>query len=390
MYVVFTITTVASVNSEIQKRLEKIQKKKIFDVCRSSPIIKNIGKSILSQRRKISRKVWPSSWSSGKKLSQPYEPASKITDSALENLKPVIKSDQPYFAWIGYMEPHSIPDPPQEYINKFHDENFSRDDIYDLWKRWRRKRPRLWDESENVKKDQILDSSEIEAIEEYYQAQVRYLDDNLRRLISSLDRIGNLDETVILFTSDHGEEFFDHGDLGHRQKLYDELIHVPLIAFSTGDFLTNREFSGLISTLDIAPTVTDLINITPSVQWQGSSFADSLSGGGYNRDHVISELSHRGDEGYGGDIKPSQIVISIRSSNWKYILNRQKRAAELYEIKSDERESQNVIDEYPEVSAEMDQVIKNRLRSISPRAVENVNITDEIRRQMEELGYIGE
>jgi len=125
------------------------------------------------------------------------------------------------------MEPHGPYLPPEEILESFDTGGFTLSDVDELWDRWFAERPELGGDSTDT-----FSAEEREALELFYLAQARYLDRELRRLDDFVEREIGYDDATLLFTSDHGEEFFEHGDLAHRPKLIDELLHVPLIAYS--------------------------------------------------------------------------------------------------------------------------------------------------------------
>jgi arylsulfatase A-like enzyme len=95
-----------------------------------------------------------------------------------------------------------------------------------------------------------------------YDQNLRYVDDELSALLGDLG-----DEATVFLFADHGEEFFDHGDLEHGHTLYDELLRVPLIVKSPG--LAARRVSGSVSLMDVAPTLLDLAGYSPDLLGEG-------------------------------------------------------------------------------------------------------------------------
>jgi arylsulfatase A-like enzyme len=90
-----------------------------------------------------------------------------------------------------------------------------------------------------------------------YEAEVMSVDDDLRSLFEQLDRRGVLDQTLVMITADHGEEFLDHGFMGHSKTLYNEVIRVPLIIALPGQ-RTRIDVHAPVSLVDLAPTLLDL------------------------------------------------------------------------------------------------------------------------------------
>lgn len=106
----------------------------------------------------------------------------------------------------------------------------------------------------------------------WYDASLRALDDNLGRLVAGLEKLGLSQDVVIAFTSDHGEEFFDHGRSFHGQSVFGELTHVPLVLWRGGK-LGPRRVEETVQTVDVMPTLLDLAGIEPPPTVDGRSLA---------------------------------------------------------------------------------------------------------------------
>ncbi len=106
----------------------------------------------------------------------------------------------------------------------------------------------------------------------WYDASLRALDDNLGRLVAGLERLGLSQEVLLAFTSDHGEEFFDHGRSFHGQSVFGELTHVPLVLWQGGK-LEPRRVIETVQTVDVMPTLLDLAGIESPPGIDGRSLA---------------------------------------------------------------------------------------------------------------------
>ena len=114
----------------------------------------------------------------------------------------------------------------------------------------------------------------VEYFKALYDASIRYLDDRLRQLFSDLENSGLAGETTVIFTSDHGEEFFEHGHLVHTQ-IYPECLHIPLLVVHPGQQHGLR-IGNLVQTIDFAPTIYDLAGIAPPEKLSGQSLKPLL------------------------------------------------------------------------------------------------------------------
>jgi len=125
-----------------------------------------------------------------------------------------------------------------------------------------------------------LRDAPVEAIPYYralYDASVRYMDDVVAHFFAELERLGLADETVVVFTSDHGEEFLEHGRLVHTQP-YPESLRIPLVVVLP-DLARGRRVQTIAETIDFLPTLAELAGVEPPPALSGESLAGVLAGG---------------------------------------------------------------------------------------------------------------
>jgi arylsulfatase A-like enzyme len=107
-------------------------------------------------------------------------------------------------------------------------------------------------------------SNSAPGLRDLYDAQVGYMDDQLRPLFAALRARGLLDNSIVVFTADHGEEIFEHGRYGHGGTLYEEVVRVPLLVWDSAG--TRGRVDAPVSLVDVAPTVLDRVGLpVPSV-----------------------------------------------------------------------------------------------------------------------------
>lgn len=120
-----------------------------------------------------------------------------------------------------------------------------------------------------------------------YDGSIRYADSVLRGFFAELDRLGLTDEVAVVVTSDHGEEFLEHGRLAHTQ-VYDETLHVPLLVIHPG--VTPRRVPALVQGIDLFPTLLELAGVGVPEHASGRSLVPHLRGGGPpSRAHAYAE-----------------------------------------------------------------------------------------------------
>ena len=139
-------------------------------------------------------------------------------------------AERPFFLYLHYMDPHSPYLPPVPYQNHFDPEyrgtilGTSHEQIFRI-----------------LAGEETATARDIEHLIAQYDGEILYLDQALRTLFSALRAEGYLENTLILFTADHGEEFWDHGKLFHGYTLYQEQLHVPLFVWGEGLRVQGRQ-----------------------------------------------------------------------------------------------------------------------------------------------------
>ena len=108
----------------------------------------------------------------------------------------------------------------------------------------------------------------MDLIEAMYDGEIRFTDDTLSKTFAVLQEISFFDNYMVVITSDHGEEFGEHGGLSHTVKLYDEMLHVPLIVVGS-DVQGGRVDDRMASSIDILPTVLNYVGIDTDIALQG-------------------------------------------------------------------------------------------------------------------------
>lgn len=127
-----------------------------------------------------------------------------------------------------------------------------------------------------------LDAADASHLSDLYDAGIRQMDTELERFLGNLERKGLLDETLVILTSDHGEEFLDHGLFLHGANLYEETVRVPLILRGPGVPAGTR-FDATASLVDVTPTAMALLGLPPpddvdgvdlSLAWRAPELVD--------------------------------------------------------------------------------------------------------------------
>jgi arylsulfatase A-like enzyme len=199
-----------------------------------------------------------------------------------------------------------------------------------------------------------FEDGDDQIISELYDENVKRLDDDIALLVKRLKELKLSDRTLLIITSDHGEELLDHGFVGHAStslnaKLYDEIIHIPLIFFLP-NYLTPKTICKQVQQIDIFPTILDILNINIPDALQGHSMLDLMK----CERPVWSELaiSETNKGGYQSTEEMKDIILtSLRTPEWKLICtdNKGVMGYELYHLIDDPGEKDNVYKDHPDV-----------------------------------------
>jgi arylsulfatase A-like enzyme len=171
-----------------------------------------------------------------------------------------------------------------------------------------------------------------------YGGAVRQVDASIGRLREALVAAGVADDTAVVVTGDHGEEFMEHGNLAHYPKLYDDLVHVPLVVSVPG-MEGGRHVEAPVGLDAIPPTVCDLLGVDPPDAWRGTSLRPALTGDGSPDGAPIVSVTVR-DESVTTQPIPRRLddgdlYASARTREWTYIENTATGETELYHRGSD-------------------------------------------------------
>ncbi len=273
--------------------------------------------------------------------------ARRLNEQLLE-WKDEILGAEPFFLYLHYMDPH---------------EPYER---HDEW---------LPEGAPPVPEDRMTDRAA-------YRSEIRNVDENLRAIFDEL-QLG--EETLVLVTADHGQEFLDHGRTGHKWTLYSELTHVPLIVRLGTDGPRGRSAAN-VGNIDLLPTLRQVLDAPPSDQDRGSS----LMAYAESEDRGPRELYSMRTDMYGP--RPRELR-SIVLGRYKLIVNEDNGQQKLFDLEVDPGETKNLVIERPEVvrslqaklDAQRDRAARELLTESSDRRLDAAEIE-----QLKMLGYTGD
>jgi len=228
-----------------------------------------------------------------------------------------------------------------------------------------------------------LDQRDAWNLIDRYAAGIRQMDDDIARLVRTVEEEDRLDEILLVLTSDHGEEFLDHGGVLHGRTQYDEVLRVPLILRGPG-VPTGVRLDEPVSLVDVVPTVLSLLGVRApeivdgldlSLRWR-----DAPRGAPMRRP-LFGEADFNNAE--------QDITRSVRLGGYKMILDRSTGETALYELATDPRETRDVQAEHGEFAALLRTKLEEFMRSETVGAARDPQgeLPPEKAEQLRALGY---
>jgi arylsulfatase A-like enzyme len=312
---------------------------------------------------------------SGQSLSPYEEQAGNLNATLLSWIDAA--PGKPFFAYVHYMETHTPLVPPPPYDTVFDPDLAAgpRPD-YPVYKRG----------ILPFSPGPALPDAELKGLIALYDGTIAYFDHELARLLDALDERGLGRNTLIVITADHGEEFHDHGGWGHGISLYEELIHVPLIAWCPGHLPAGVRIDDPVRHVDIMPTLLGAAGAGDDPRYadlEGRNLWPALAEGAEfgPRIEVFAECS-RGDE----------VIRALRVGDEKLIdaLSGGRERVMLFDLATDPLEREDLSAERPdERNALTAWATDIQARALSKKkASEQKTIDEGTKETLRALGYI--
>ena len=178
----------------------------------------------------------------------------------------------PFFLHVHVMQPHAPYDAIEPWASEFSPD-------YPAGGKYSQGVPIevLWDAKQHA--EVSIEPEDLRRMRALYASEVRQMDEQIGRILAQLESAGLAASTLVAVVADHGEEFLEHGNLGHAETLYDELVHVPLLLRFPGRIAPQTLVSEQMQLLDLAPTLLDLAGVDPLPSARGFSWSGRLARG---------------------------------------------------------------------------------------------------------------
>ena len=224
-----------------------------------------------------------------------------------------------------------------------------------------------------------LSEEDLRRLIALYDAGIRELDHNIGLFLGALESRGLLGDTIVIVTSDHGEEFLDHGGVLHGQTLYDELIRIPLIMAGPGvpeGNLVEKQ----VQAIDIMPTILDLCDVRIPPEAQGRSLVPLIR----DRDAEWTELAFIEADWRN---RKHDIKRAVRTGRYKLYYDRLTGSEELYDLAADPGEKRNILETHPEVAERLRKQLKEWMATERGEPVP-IKLDAKARERLQALGYL--
>ncbi len=274
------------------------------------------------------------------------------------------QSKAPLFLQIGFPGPHPPFDPTERWLNHYKDINIPVPNVTEA--ELAAQPPAHAAYRDNIVKynqDAVAwkynpTKEELLRVRRHYAANTSMIDEKIGIILDTLEKRGLLKNSIIVFTSDHGEALGDHG---HIQKwtMYDVSVKVPLLVWSPDKVKGGRRSDALLQLMDIAPTILEYLSIPIPENWQARSFKRVLDSGDplEIRDAVYSELTR-------GHIQTaSEFICMRREKRWKLVWYLGEKEGELYDLHSDPDELINLwnMEKYSAIRKDQENLIQEEM-----------------------------
>lgn len=300
-------------------------------------------------------------------------PAQQIVDLFNEFL--VAKSGKKFFAYLHFMEPHVPYYAPEEYNLKFVDPAY--EGVIDK---------NQFDKFKEVRSGLLkLSNKEKRHVVDLYDAEIRYADENIKRMFEKLEELNLQQNTIVVIMSDHGEEFWDHNGYEHGHTMYKELLHVPLIIINP-KIQRPKRIKQVVRLIDVYPTLMDILGFNTQNEFMGQNLAKIMYSY-YERNLKLLAFS----EGllYGPEKK------SIQSEHFKLIKKMKDNSLEFYELENDSKELHDLagidkLDKESHVNFKLFQEYLKEYGEAKSSHYESsqVELDEETINQLKALGYV--
>jgi arylsulfatase A-like enzyme len=313
--------------------------------------------------------------------------------------------DQPFFAFLHVFDPHDPYEPYRPYDSMWADASKKDEHVRHLQEVRKFIKEPLRQLFGMPSRDELVEAkldpdAYVSHDRDWYDGSIRAMDVEVGRLVETLRNLGLEENTLIVFLSDHGEEFLEHGRMFHGQSVYGELTQVPLFLRWPAGLPKGRVVDEVVQSLDVMPTLLELSGLPAPEGIQGQSLTPLMREAGDGRNWkprpAITEKAITDQQAPGPPPHDTEIY-AINDGQWKLVHNRARPRGgpefELYDFVKDPLNKTDVAAEHPEVVARLAKALEGWRQMAAAARLESdteatKTLSPEQLQRLRSLGYV--
>lgn len=254
-----------------------------------------------------------------------------IADRTLEFIN-ARDTERPFFAWMSFIKPHHPFDPPAPFDQKYDPEDINLPEPQTGWEQ----KPLLvshGDPRQTFFDTRDMAEADLRRIATLYYGSIEHIDVQVGRVLDNLKEAGLIENTLIVFTSDHGDYLGQYGMFLKKPNMpYDALAKVPLLISGAG-VSRSAQTDALVSLVDLAPTFTQIAGADTLRGVQGDNLSEILSGENNDTEHEAIFCESEFD------------LLGVITRSHKSIYDPHRKITEVYDRRTDTLEENNIADQ---------------------------------------------
>jgi arylsulfatase A-like enzyme len=294
-------------------------------------------------------------------LDENVKTAREYTDRYLDWLDD--HRDVPSFAFVQMMDPHDPFEPRDPYAALWADPSQRARHLAEIEKarsfiEWPFMRERGLADRAALEKAGIDAAAHVAYNRDWYDGSIRGMDAEIARIVERLEALGLAGDTLLVFASDHGEEFHEHGGVFHGQTLYGEMLDVPLVVWAPGRVPAGIAVDATVELVDVLSTLVELAGLEATHATSSNSLVPLLRGAVVAPAAAFAEkVPDEADPAPGTRDKIGSVAAVSPDGRWKLIHNYMRPAGiaefELYDRRADPLDQHDVAAEHADVVASL-------------------------------------
>ncbi len=220
-----------------------------------------------------------------------------------------------------------------------------------------------------------------------YAAGIRLFDQKFGEQVEQLEAAGLFENSLIIFTSDHGEQLLDHGGWGHGHNLHHYQTNVPLMVHYPPYTNEGKTIDEVVSLIDLTPTIAEICGLTAAEEWEGESLVDLLDGGTRS---LLDGGTRSNQVAFATSIIGDPYIFSIRSRDRLLIYDGRERKSEMFDITLPSWQREDLASAEPESAKKLGADLQNHIRRQRQQdpAMGSLPMPEDMIDHVRELGYL--